>query len=157
MQSMTGPELMTEDRVLYLSTVLNAIPSQFNSVPNKIPLEFESSATWAEIILVRLLEGDGWSAAWFKNWGGRAFWRDVKQVATLPKYATDKFKQVYAASGGRGGCWDIFACRDGEFLFVESKHRGRDRIRTSQARWLETALDAGIPASSFAIVEWRIS
>ncbi len=56
----------------------------------------------------------------------------------------------------RRGCWVIFAWRESEILFVESKQRSNDRIRPIQALWLEHALENGVPLSSFLIAEYVI-
>jgi hypothetical protein len=41
-------------------------------------------------------------------------------------------------------------------LFIESQHRSNDRIRPTQASWLEHLLDNGVPLSSFLIAEYVI-
>ena len=41
-----------------------------------------------------------------------------------------------------------------EVAFAESKRRGSDKLRLSQVRWLQAALEAGIPLECFLIVEW---
>jgi len=132
-------------------------PERFRSVPNKPTLQFNDQPTWAEFILLRLLERDGWAGAWVKNWGGRAFWRDVEDVAILSASAAERFQQIEKRMGGRGGgCWDIFAARGDKVLFIESKQRGRDRLRLTQRKWIESALREGIPLPSFVIVEWLV-
>jgi hypothetical protein len=131
--------------------------ASFRSVPNKPPLEFSGEPSWAEIILVKLLERGGWQAVWVKNWGGRAFWRDVGGPATtLPAAPAALFSTIENCMASRGGCWDVLAWRGLEFLFIESKQRGRDRLRPMQLAWLESALGVGTPLSSFAVVEWFI-
>jgi hypothetical protein len=91
-----------------------------------------------------------------KNWGGRAFWRYPLQVTELSSPASALFRQIETRTAGRGGgCWDVFAWRGDEFLFIESKQRGRDQLQLTQRAWLENALEEGVPLSSFAIVEWR--
>jgi hypothetical protein len=40
-------------------------------------------------------------------------------------------------------------------MFIESKQYGSDKLRPNQLRWLETALDAGVPIDSFAVFEYR--
>jgi hypothetical protein len=131
-------------------------PESFRVVPKKPALQFNGRPIWAEFILLRLLERDGWKGAWIKNWGGRAFWRDVLEICDLPSSARAQFHQIEKRAGGRGGgCWDIFVSRGDELLFIESKQRGGgDRVRENQAIWLESALDEDIPIESFAIVEW---
>jgi hypothetical protein len=132
------------------------VPDSFRSVPNKPSFRFNEQPTWAEFILLRLLEGDDWKGAWVKNWGGRrAFWRDVQEEIALVPSASLLFQKIEHRTGGRGGgCWDIFASRGNEFLFIESKQRGRDGLQSTQEAWIESALDEGVPLSSFAIVEW---
>jgi hypothetical protein len=56
----------------------------------------------------------------------------------------------------RGGCWDIFAWRDSDNLFVESKQRSNDSIRSAQAVWLEQTLENGVSLSCFLIAEYVI-
>jgi hypothetical protein len=41
-------------------------PERFRLVPNKPALQFKDQPTWAEFVLLRLLEGDGWNGAWVK-------------------------------------------------------------------------------------------
>jgi hypothetical protein len=93
------------------------VPASFSAVPNKPTLEFDEQPIWAEFVLLRLLERDGWSGAWVKNWGGRAFWRDVRQGIELPPAANALFTQIETRSAAHGaGCWDIFAWRGDDYL-----------------------------------------
>lgn len=102
------------------------------------------------------MERDGWNGVWVKNWGGRSFWSDVQKETKLSSEADDLFRRIEKRVGGRGGgCWDVFAWRGDEYLFIESKqHKSSDHIRLTQKHWIESALDEGAPLSSFAIVEW---
>jgi hypothetical protein len=129
-------------------------PANFTLVPNKPPLNFEGSPNWAEFIILRLLERDGWRGVWVKNWGGRAFWSDIGRVAERPEPAAAKFREIESRAGSTAGCWDVFAWRDDGLLFLESKQRSKDRLRQTQLAWLDAALACGVPLSSFAIVEW---
>ncbi len=130
---------------------------RFRSVPNKPPLEFFGEPSWAEITLVKLLERGGWQAVWVKNWGGRAFWREVGGPATkLPAAPAALFGAIESLVAPSGGCWDVFAWRSREVLFIESKQRGRDRLRPTQLAWLESGLSVGTPLSSFTVVEWFV-
>jgi hypothetical protein len=131
-------------------------PASFRSVPNKPALEFDGHPIWAEFILLRLVERDGWNGVWVKNWGGRSFWIDVLKETELPPAANNLFRRIEKRVGGRGaGCWDVFAWRGDEYLFIESKqHKSSDHIRLTQKNWIEGALDENVPLSSFTIVEW---
>jgi hypothetical protein len=130
-----------------------ALPKTHMAVPNKLALEFEGVPLYPEFIVLRLLERDGWGAAWRKNWGGTAFWRQIGEVVEPSPRARSVFDQV-SARAEYAGAWDILAWRGREVLFVLSKPVGNDRITAYQARWLDTALRMGVPLSCFAIVEY---
>jgi hypothetical protein len=133
------------------------VTSSFRVVPNKLALAFRDRHLYPEFILLRLLEQAGWSGVWVKNWHGREFWTDISTPIALPPAQARLFETIEQGTGNyRGGCWDIFAWRGGETLFIESKQRSNDRIRPAQASWLEHALENGVPLSSFLIAEYVI-
>jgi hypothetical protein len=142
------------------------VPASFASVPDKPPLEFEGEPIWAEFLVLRLLTRAGWEGVWVNSWK-RAIWRDVMDPVELPADQGALFARIAqrshamlaetgkAAKGrwsGRG-CWDIFAWRGAEVLFIESKQHERDCMRESQRIWLDSACAEGV--SGFAIVEWK--
>ena len=125
--SATPAELPEAKRTVDISTLrrqeqrwAGPEPEWLHAVPNKPALQFGDQPMWAEFILLRLLESDGWSGAWVKNWGGsRAFWRNPRVPVELPPTANSLFRRIEERSGGRGGgCWDIFAWRDEDILFI---------------------------------------
>jgi len=121
--------------------------------PNKPALAFEGTTTWAEFVIVRLLERAGWDARWVRNWtGGRQFCVDVDLQRALPAGPAEAFAAVHErAPQLRGaGTWDVFAWSGEDYLFVESKQRGSDRLNANQVAWLEAALDEGFSAEQFA-------
>lgn|GEM_PF-3242189 len=126
--------------------------------PNKPSIDFRGSRTLPEFVLVRLLEEAGWAARWAKNWaGGREFCSDVDRPKPLTPAAAQTFAAIHERAGAlRGsGSWDVFAWRDGEYLFIESKqHRSSDRLNENQRAWLEAALDLGVSIDAFAVVEY---
>jgi hypothetical protein len=143
------------------------VPKSFASVPKKPPLLFEGEPVWAEFIVLRLLAYSGWQGVWVKNWKGQAFWRNVMdpvelaadQAALFARIA-QKSRAMRRAETGKapkdrwgGGCWDIYAWRGTEVLFVESKQHKQDHVRETQRIWLNCARSKGV--SNFAIVEWR--
>lgn len=126
--------------------------------PNKPAILHGGQVTWAEFVLVRLLEVKGWHARWLKNWvGGREFCSDIGRPEPMPTPAQDTLQRIdrHAAIKSGGGAWDVFAWRGAEFLFLESKqHRSSDTLRPGQLAWLEAGLDEGFEASNFAVVEY---
>lgn len=158
-------ELPRSKRTVEIMTLLRQerlwtghVPESFLSVPNKPVLELDGQPIWAEFIVLRLLERGGWTGAWVKNWGARAFWRDAEQTVELSSAAQALFGQIEKRIAGRGGgCWDIIAACGDNVLFIESKRRGRDRLRETQRIWIESALEMGVPLSCFVIAEWSIA
>lgn len=127
--------------------------------PNKPTLEFERRPTWAEFILVRLLERAGWEGVWVKNWaGGREFCIDVDRRRELPEATKRLFGRIHARAENLrgGGTWDVLAWRGSEHVLVESKQRGSDALRESQIGFLEAAIGEGLRPSQFAIVEYEM-
>jgi hypothetical protein len=134
---------------------LGPTPERFRLVPNKPPLIFENQPFWHEFIIIRLLEQVGWEGVWVKNWGGRAFWTDVGKSVDCPPHVMSIFTEITEKlSGVRGGCWDVMAWNDEKILFVESKQRGKDRLRSNQIAWLEKGLSISNNIS-FAIAEYQ--
>jgi hypothetical protein len=134
------------------------VDEPFRVMSNKPALTFRDRYLYAEFVVLRLLEQAGWTGVWVKNWHGRAFWTDINTPMALTPAQAQLFETIERSTGNdRGGCWDIFAWRGSEVLFVESKQRSNDHIRPSQAIWLERALENGVPISSFLIAEYVIN
>ena len=130
------------------------LPANFRTVPNKVAVDLDGVAVYPEFAIVRRLEAAGWEAAWRKNWQGAAFWADIGTLAHVPDPVLAVFDSVAKTAGA--GAWDILAWKDGRVLFIESKQSGSDKLTLNQLRWLETALDAGIPIESFAVYEYQV-
>jgi hypothetical protein len=124
--------------------------------PNKPALAFDGGVMWAEFVIVRLLERNGWEARWMKNWvGGREACVAVGRSEPLPREAAAMLRRIdgRAAIASGGGAWDIFAWRGDSYLCIESKqHRSGDKLRPTQIAWLEAATAEGV--GTFAIVEY---
>ena len=128
------------------------LPANFRTVPNKVAIDLGGVAVYPEFAIIRRLEAAGWGAAWRKNWQGAAFWSDIGAVRAVPSSVLSKFDAVCRLAGA--GAWDILAWRGDELLFIESKQYGRDKLTANQLRWLEAAIDQGIPEQSFAVYEY---
>jgi len=149
------PVLVTTVQRLETRWPSDETPPLLRAVPGKPAFDFEGAPTWVEFIVLRLLERAGWDGVWVKNFsGGRAFWRDIHQPVELPAIPATRFRQIEASAGRTSGCWDVFAWKGEDVLFAESKRRGSDKLNENQLNWLAAALRAGVPLSSFAVVEW---
>jgi hypothetical protein len=130
------------------------LPSTFGSVPNKPAFAFDEAPIYPELLVVKLLERGGWNAAWRKNWGGVAYWRDIREPITLPPLPLTILDQV-SRQAGHDVPWDIVAWRGRELRLLVSRVDGGQRVSAYLANWLDAALRMGIPLGCFAIVEHR--
>jgi hypothetical protein len=169
LESLTRFEIATEQVKLQSGPVVQ-IPKCFvrfrpwigkpiqNTYGGKAVLEFAGEPVFAELAALRILQQDSWEGVWVDSFR-RKFRGDLPERANacdLPLKAKNLFDAIVAIKGSRGGCWDVFAWRQNEFLFAESKRRKRDSMRPSQYRWLDAAIQVGLPLSSFLIVEWDL-
>lgn len=132
------------------------LPASHRAVPNKPAIDYQGKPLYPEFVWLRLLERAGWTGVWVKYWG-RANWTDIDSPLDLPPRQAELFEQIEALTENtRGGCWDIFAWRGDDVLFVESKQSRTDRVTAAQAVWLEKSLALGLGLSSFLIAEYTV-
>ncbi len=129
-----------------------------NDYGGKAVLDNEGSPLFAELVILRLLEKEGWSGIWVDTYGKkfRMGLPEKSDPISLPPEKQSLLDNISKQAGGFKGCWDVFAWKDNEYLFAESKRIGKDSIRDTQINWLFTALQVGIPIKSFLLVEWNI-
>ena len=131
-------------------------PILFDRYGGKAVLDFHGEALFAELVILRLFEAEGWSGVWVDSYR-RCFRRNPLEKVEVPKIRLRVFEQLREAVGARGGCFDVFMWREDTMLFAEAKHNGRDKFRPTQIRWLEAALQIGLPIKSFLVVEWSLN
>jgi hypothetical protein len=132
--------------------------------PNKPVLKFGRRRTWAEFVVLSLLERDQWSGRWIKNWSGPRrprvqFCRGIGREAPITDSAAAAIFAALDEEAGhpQGGIWDIFAWRGSDYLIIESKQKGgSDNLHDdpSQLAWLEACLRVGLPLDAFALVRY---
>lgn len=122
---------------------------------NKPILSFDGKPAFAELVILGILQSDGWSGVWvdtFHNKYRTSYW--PKNEAELPPKPQQLLQRIYEKAGSKNGCWDVFCWKEEMYLFAESKRQGHDRITDTQRVWLEAAIECQLPLSSFLIVEW---
>jgi hypothetical protein len=130
------------------------LSSSFDAVPNKEAFTLDGTPMYPELLVVRLLEQAGWTAAWRKNWGGTAYWRDIREPITPAPIPAAIIEQV-SRQAGHAIPWDIVAWRGREIRLLVSRVDSGRRVSAYLASWLDAALRMGIPLGCFAIVEHR--
>jgi hypothetical protein len=128
------------------------MPEGFGSVPNKAALVLDGEPTYPELLVVRLLERAGWSAAWRKNWGGLAYWRDIREPISPPPMVLSIMEQV-SRQAGHLTPWDIVAWRGRQVRFLVSRTHDGHPVGAYLANWMDAALRMGVPATCFAVVQ----
>lgn len=90
------------------------------------------------------------------------YWRTgkarVQQDVPIPPWVNERLQQIADAKGGsHGGCPDLVLWQANRLLFVESKRRGKDRMRPTPVRWLQAALQCGVRMEVAVVVVWELS
>lgn len=125
---------------------------------NKPILDVDDEPVFAELAILRLFQREGWGGVWIDTYRRKyrvGYWEKGTDV-DLPPERTELLQRIYQKAGGRKGCWDVYCWKGPEVVFAEAKLRRQDRIRDTQLRWLEAALDVAVPLESFLLVEWSV-
>ena len=118
-------------------------------------IELDGEHLFVELAVLRLLEKDGWHGRWVNTYGGGGEvwkylteWKDVPRAEQRNRPIEDSEpRQLLARIAGFNkprrykGCWDTYAWRDAEFVFVECKRaasRDKDDISKDQEEWLRS-------------------
>lgn len=137
-------------------------------------VELDGEHLFAELAVLRLLERDGWNGRWVSTFStGADIWKYLTEWKDVPRadqrgrpIEESEPRQLLARIAGFNkprrykGCWDIFAWRGGEFIFVQTKRvaaKATDMITKDQQEWLRSTLyigDRRITENSFCVVQW---
>ncbi|HEX8399953.1 MAG TPA: hypothetical protein VF644_21160 [Pyrinomonadaceae bacterium] len=126
---------------------------------NKTILNFNGEAVFAELAILRIFQKEGWSGVWVDTYRRKyrtEYWNSTT-VIDLPSDKKMILDNIYKVAGSIKGCWDVFCWKEESIIFAESKRLSKDKIRETQIRWLEAALNYGLnKETSFLIVEWHL-
>jgi hypothetical protein len=128
----------------------------------KPTLTYDGQPVFAELLILRLLEQSGWSGVWVEDYGGTSYLREMPSDSSLtPKVdlpaARAALLDKIRLSARRGGTPDVYAWFGASILFCEAKRRHHDRLRPTQLRWFDAALDCGVSPDAMLTVEWSYS
>lgn len=125
---------------------------------NKTILNLDGEPVFAELAILRIFQKDGWNGVWVDTYRRKyriGYWKNMNGVE-LPTDKRILLEGIYRNAGSVKGCWDVFCWKDDRIIFAESKRLSKDKIRETQIKWLEAALDDGLKKDSFLIVEWSL-
>lgn len=140
-----------------------------NTFGGKALVDVNGKASFAELAIVDYLQRNGWNARWIGTYGRPSMapfmlteWNDVCNQEQNHVPITDidihnTLVGIAKLNGNRfSGCWDVVAWKDGNILFLEAKRNKRDRIRSTQIKWLKASLAYGLKCNNFIIIQWNI-
>lgn len=144
-------------------------PRPADTKGNKPLVDAGRQVCFGELAILGALLRDSWEGRWIDNYPlpptfRVAYWdrqlvklsRESANIA-LPSAPRALYESICARSGDLrgGGAWDVIAWKGDEVVFVEAKKRASgDKIREGQLRWLDAALQLGVPRECFLFVEW---
>lgn len=130
----------------------------FDTYNHKPLIDSNGKPLFAELAVLWILQRNGWNGVWTDSYRRkfRTAMPHLGEPVMLPPVAGEVYQRIKNRSGKRGGCWDIFAWKNGTLAFLELKRTKKDVIRPNQILWLQAALDVGIGAESFLLVEWNL-
>ena len=120
---------------------------------NKTVIDVEGKEMCTETAVAKLLRDRGWEAVWVSR--GKFF--RGPGISPSCELSTEAEAELLKVRGCRNyvGCWDVFAFKSGEVLFVECKAKG-EALTPSQRDWLAAALAAGFTLENFLVVRCRL-
>jgi hypothetical protein len=122
---------------------------------NKPLLDIDGTPIFAELAILSLFQKDGWNGVWVDTFRKkyRTSWGEAG-VVRLSGDELQLLKAIHQRAGSASGCFDVFCWKENLVVFAESKRKSKDEIRQTQLAWLEAAMQTGLDASAFLIVEW---
>jgi len=125
---------------------------------NKAVIDWNGEPVFAELAILRLFQANGWDGVWVDSYR-RKYRTDLPEKhapVELPAARDILLENIRAKTGRFGGCWDVFAWKGEQILFIESKRQGKDAIQESQIQWLKAAMELKRGAEDFLIIEWGL-
>lgn len=130
-----------------------------NSYGNKAVIDWNGEPLFAELVVLRLFQSNGWEGVWVDSYRRkyRVGLPDIVSPINLSAEYEELINTIRTKTGRSGGCWDILLWKDSKILFIELKRRKKDSIQDSQKLWLEYSLAYGLLPSNFALIEWELN
>jgi hypothetical protein len=127
---------------------------------NKPILALEGKPVFAELVILRLLQSEGWEGAWIETYGGTHYLQDMPAEwklqsghVAIPPEREMLLKRIWK-QGKTTACFDVMVWKDDQVLFCEAKRKGKDRLTNAQYKFIEGALECGLKPEQLLIVEW---
>ena len=120
----------------------------------------DGNPIFAELALLRLLTAGGWDGVWVETFSGPNYLREMPGAwavrpwsVELPPEKEALLKRIWKR-GKSYACFDVFGWRSEHVVFLEGKQKSKDRISKHQPKFIEAAMQCGVPAEGLILVEW---
>ncbi len=125
-------------------------------------LDLQGKAAFAELVILRLLQAEGWEGSWIETYGGVHYlqdmptdWKLQSVHVAIPPEREELLKRIWE-KGKSTACFDVMVWKNGQVLFCEAKRKGKDRLTGAQYKFIEAALECGVKPEQLLIVEWNM-
>lgn len=114
---------------------------------------------FGELAILRYLQMDGWDGVWVDTFHGKGkkkvFWSNLPPngMGKLTIEAEKLYDSIVQANEGKSsGFFDVFAWKNGAFIFIEYKGQG-DSPNRNETRWITATLKCGVdPEQLFYVI-----
>ncbi len=124
-------------------------------------LNYKGEPCFAELLILRMLLAEGWEGVWIEAYGGTHFlktmpkaWNLKSEHVSIPEDKEALLKRIWK-TGNTKACFDVFVWHEGQYLFLEAKRDGKDKLTSAQAKFIEGALACGVLPEHMIIIEWK--
>jgi len=113
-------------------------------------VKVDDEVLFGELAILKYLQKDGWDGVWIDTFHGRGkkkvFWSGMHPNGRgkLTKGAEKIYNKIIKANNRKSsGFFDVFAWKNGKYIFIEYKGEG-DAPNKNETRWINAALKSGI-------------
>ncbi len=129
--------------------LMRGLPKTYLSKP--VVIDFYGTNTWAELAVLSKWSRLGYMGVWVDTFH-KKLWTDKRRVFKANNLPS-KIRDILEVN--KKGCWDVIIWKGKEIKFIETKGiPSNDRIRETQAIFLQKMLLQGFKLSDFLIAEW---
>jgi hypothetical protein len=136
---------------------------------NKPVINMNGKPMFAELAIMNLFLQSGWQTIWVEtyarlnkepfymsDWDFEKRYKDQINTPIKEKKILMMLAEIAKRNNNSyGGCWDVLGWNGKQILFAESKRFKKDRIQSTQNRWLEAGLKYGLRLENFMVVQWN--
>jgi hypothetical protein len=123
-------------------------------------LAVDHEILFGELAILRYLQMDGWQGVWVDTFHRRGkknvLWSDLPPIGygTLSPNAEILYNNIVQANDGKSsGFFDVFAWKNGKFVFIEYKGEG-DSSNQNEIRWINAAIKCRVQPEELFFVTY---